>query len=83
MQSIHRHGLFSQVLLMLGVVGLPPPPTQRASKKARTAAKKRMVKPPSRKQAALLDYFEGVAAGPGQFRRARRHAKAGVLFQHG
>ena len=24
------------------------------------------------KQAALLDYFEGVAAGPGQFRRARR-----------
>ncbi len=25
-----------------------------------------------RKQAALLDYFEGVAAGPGQFRRARR-----------
>ena len=41
MQSIHRHGLFSQVLLMLGVVGLPPPPTQRASKKARTAAKKR------------------------------------------
>ena len=30
------------------------------------------MKPPSRKQAALLDYFEGVAAGPGQFRRARR-----------
>lgn len=28
MQSIHRHGLFSQVLLMLGVVGLPPPPTR-------------------------------------------------------
>ena len=25
-----------------------------------------------RKQAALLDYFEGVAVGPGQFRRARR-----------
>ncbi len=28
MRSIHRHGLFSQVLLMLGVVGLPPPPTR-------------------------------------------------------
>ena len=28
MRSIHRHGLLSQALLMLGVVGLPPPPTR-------------------------------------------------------
>jgi hypothetical protein len=28
MRSPHRHGLLSQALLMLGVVGLPPPPTR-------------------------------------------------------
>ena len=31
------------------------------------------MKPPSRKQALLLDWFDGVAAGPGQVRRSRRH----------
>ena len=72
MRSIHRHGLLSQALLMLGVVGLPPPPT-REQLNAEALAETERVK-------ADLDAASISAAEVADVAGPKRFAKVGRLL---
>lgn len=71
MRSHLKHGLLSQALLMLGVIGLPPPPSTRDELDAAALAKAARVK--ADLEAASLSAAEvAEAVGPERFVKVGR-----------